>query len=1176
MMLKLAFRTFLENYFSRRRSLKRTIRRRPGFRKTLASTQYLEDRTLLSAVTWTGLGGDSNWSNGSNWDTANAPGANDTVTIGAGASVNLDTNVDVQDLIINGTLVGGIFDIQVSEDLSVGAVGVFSSSGEITLDGNQHANIAIDASATVSIQDLTIHKGNYSTVNIGEDFQVNGDLTLENLGAISGPGKILVNQNVTTYDTSVSGNGTIVMNGVGTLAAGVNAGDISNLEITGDVTIDGTHTISVTGDWTQTSGSVNTAGSTVQFERNANVNAVSHFDHVNLQMGNYDVLTATSLFVDGTLSLNNLGSISGTVNAAGDVTTNDASVSGSGTILMTGNGVTLSAGVDFGDLPNVEITGNVTIDPTHVLSVTGDWTQTTGSVNTAGSTVQFERNATVNAKSVFDNVNLKMGNYDALTVVDLDVNGNLALENLGSIVGADLTVAGDVITSDNSISGNSSIIMDGGSNAILRATVAGAEVPDLIIKKGSYATVAVEGDVQVDGDLTLISLRGIDGPGRILVNQNVTTSDTSVGGNGTIVMNGTGTLSATQDGADVPSIVIDTAGAVTIDPAYIVAVSGDWTEVSGTVHTAGSTVQFEGPTTVNAATAFDNVNVRMGSYDTLHAVDLDVDGNLYLISLRGIDGTVTVGGDVTTRDTSVNGGTIVMDGTGSLAAEFDGADVPNLVINSNGVITIDPAHVVAVTGDWTQVHGSVVTTGSTVQFEGPTTVDAASAFNDVIVRMGSYDTLSVIDMDVNGDLTLKSLRDINGADITVAGDVITSDTSVTGDSTIVMDGYDATLQATVNGADLPNLEIKKWSAEVVTVLGDVQVNGDLSLTSMKDLNGPGRILVKGDLNLQDTQIGGSGTIVMNGTGSVRALVDYADLPTLVIDTNHTVTLDPDHIISVTGNWDLVSGNVVTTGSTVQFQGNTNVDSSIAFENVIISMGSADTLNSNDLYVNGDLTINSLKAINGNIYVSGNVTTGDTSVGGSGTIVMTGTGTIAATVDGADLPSLEINSAGTVTIDAGHVLSVTGNWTEIAGTVMTTGSTVQFQGNTTVDAASAFNNVILSMGSADTLFLSQDMDINGDLTINSLSQVQGARFLLAGNLDVNDAGVYGSPKFVMDGTGTIQTVEAVGPSSLGSASFEILDSKTGDDAQLLSDVDALDVVFSGGASLDQNGFLLNGV
>ena len=639
-------------------------------------------------------------------------------------------------------------------------------------------------------------------------------------------------------------------------------------------------------------------------------------------------------------------------------------------------------------------------------------------------------------------------------------------------------------------------------------------------------------------------------------------------------MDGIGTLSSEVNAGDVPSIEI--TGDVTIASGNTIAVTGDWTQTSGTVHSAGSTVQFEGPTTVNAATAFDNVNVRMGSYDTLHAVDLDVDGNLYLISLRGIDGTVTVGGDVTTRDTSVNGGTIVMDGTGSLAAEFDGADVPNLVINSNGVITIDPAHVVAVTGDWTQVHGSVVTTGSTVQFEGPTTVDAASAFNDVIVRMGSYDTLSVIDMDVNGDLTLKSLRDINGADITVAGDVITSDTSVTGDSTIVMDGYDATLQATVNGADLPNLEIKKWSAEVVTVLGDVQVNGDLSLTSMKDLNGPGRILVKGDLNLQDTQIGGSGTIVMNGTGSVRALVDYADLPTLVIDTNHTVTLDPDHIISVTGNWDLVSGNVVTTGSTVQFQGNTNVDSSIAFENVIISMGSADTLNSNDLYVNGDLTINSLKAINGNIYVSGNVTTGDTSVGGSGTIVMTGTGTIAATVDGADLPSLEINSAGTVTIDAGHVLSVTGNWTEIAGTVMTTGSTVQFQGNTTVDAASAFNNVILSMGSADTLFLSQDMDINGDLTINSLSQVQGARFLLAGNLDVNDAGVYGSPKFVMDGTGTIQTVEAVGPSSLGSASFEILDSKTGDDAQLLSDVDALDVVFSGGASLDQNGFLLNGV
>jgi hypothetical protein len=646
-------------------------------------------------------------------------------------------------------------------------------------------------------------------------------------------------------------------------------------------------------------------------------------------------------------------------------------------------------------------------------------------------------------------------------------------------------------------------------------------------------------------------------------------------------MDGTGTLSSEVDAGDVPSLVIDTAGVVTIAGGNTIAVTGDWTEVSGTVITAGSTVQFEGPTTVNAATAFDNVNLRMGSYDTLHATSLDVDGNLYLISLRGIDGTVTVGGDVTTRDTSVIGGTIVMDGTGSLAAEVDGADVPNLVINTNGVITIDPAHIVAVTGDWTQVHGTVHTAGSTVQFEGPTTVDAATAFNDVILRMGSYDTLTVIDMDVDGDLMLHSLRDINGANITVAGDVITSDTSVTGNSTIVMDGFDATLQATVNGADLPNLEIAKWSGEVITVLGDVQVNGDLTLTGMKNLNGPGRILVKGDLNLHDSNIGGSGTIVMNGTGSVRALVDYADLPSLVIDTSHTITLDPGHIISVTGNWDLVSGNVVTTGSTVQFQGNTNVDSAIAFENVLLSMESGDILNANDLYVNGDLTINGLNAINGNIYVNGNVTTGDTTVGGSGTIVMTGTGTIAATVDGADLPSLEINTAGTITIDAGHILSITGNWTEIAGTVITTGSTVQFQGNTTVDAASAFNNVLLNMESADILFLSQDMDINGNLTINNLSQIQGARFLLAGNLDVNDTGVYGSPKFVLDGTGAIQTIEAAGTNSLGHASFEILDSKVGDDAQLISDVDALDVVFAnvgvdGGATLDQNGFLLNGV
>src|SRR5579872_3497276 len=52
----------------------------------IAAVESLEPRTLLSAVTWTGDGGDMNWNTAANWSTNNVPnvtppGAGDDVTI---------------------------------------------------------------------------------------------------------------------------------------------------------------------------------------------------------------------------------------------------------------------------------------------------------------------------------------------------------------------------------------------------------------------------------------------------------------------------------------------------------------------------------------------------------------------------------------------------------------------------------------------------------------------------------------------------------------------------------------------------------------------------------------------------------------------------------------------------------------------------------------------------------------------------------------------------------------------------------------------------------------------------------------------------------------------------------------------------------------------------------------
>ena len=49
--------------------------------------EWMEPRTLLSAVSWTGGGGDNNWDTAANWNTDSVPGSGDDVTIAIAANV---------------------------------------------------------------------------------------------------------------------------------------------------------------------------------------------------------------------------------------------------------------------------------------------------------------------------------------------------------------------------------------------------------------------------------------------------------------------------------------------------------------------------------------------------------------------------------------------------------------------------------------------------------------------------------------------------------------------------------------------------------------------------------------------------------------------------------------------------------------------------------------------------------------------------------------------------------------------------------------------------------------------------------------------------------------------------------------------------------------------------------
>ena len=128
--------------------------------------EWMEPRTLLSSVTWTGDAGDNNWDTPTNWNTNNVPGSSDDVTINIPADV-------------------------VHSDAAADSINSLTSTEPLTISGG---SLSIAAASTTT-SNLTISGG---TLTGSGDITVSGLLTLTSgtlsgSGAINGDGGILIN-----------------------------------------------------------------------------------------------------------------------------------------------------------------------------------------------------------------------------------------------------------------------------------------------------------------------------------------------------------------------------------------------------------------------------------------------------------------------------------------------------------------------------------------------------------------------------------------------------------------------------------------------------------------------------------------------------------------------------------------------------------------------------------------------------------------------------------------------------------------------------------------------------------------------------------------------------------------------------------------------------------------------
>ena len=391
--------------------------------------EWMEPRTLLSAVTWTGTAGDNNWDTAANWSTDTIPGAADDVTINIAA------------------------DVVHSDDVS-DSINSLTSTEPLTISGG---SLSIAAASTTSAA-LTIDGGTLTGTGA---ITVGGLLTLTS-GTLSDSGTVTANGGIAINPAggSFALDGTTLTNAAGQTAtwsgaasgiAGSNGAVFNNLG-TFLAQNDGTFTGSSGGASFNNQGSFTKSGDVgeVDFGPQAAFN-VSGGGAVDVQSGTLGLLaggtdTGAGFTVASGTTLDFGGSTpfsldSGTTFSGAGSLTKDSST----TLLLPGNSpsftgtTTVSAGTLLVD-------GSQPASAVSVLSgSTLGGSGTVGAITTTGSTISpgdspgilnAQGNVTLDGTSTFtaelNGAAPGAGGYDQLNVTGaVNLGGSALVGSLG-------------------------------------------------------------------------------------------------------------------------------------------------------------------------------------------------------------------------------------------------------------------------------------------------------------------------------------------------------------------------------------------------------------------------------------------------------------------------------------------------------------------------------------------------------------------------------------------------------------------------------------------------------------------------------------------------------------------------------------------------------------------------
>jgi filamentous hemagglutinin family protein len=943
----------------------------------------------------------------------NTIGATGNATFTSGIGVNLAASTVGGALTVTATT-GNIID---SGAVSVGGTSTFTTSAA-------DADITLDTTSVTETVSL-------NTSGTGGDATLSGNAV--NLAASTVGGAL----DVTATTGNITDSGAISVGGTSTFTTSAADADITldTTSVTGSV---GLNTNGTGGDATFTSSSaVDLAASTI---------------------GGALAVTAGGAITDSG-NLNVTGDT--TLNAGGNNITLDSANNSFGTLLLTGNDVSIAENVAT-DLGASTVTGALSITSQGAITDSGTLAVTgTTTLDVGGNNITLD-----DAANTFGTL--------ALTGNDVSI-----VENAATDLGASTVTGALSITSQGAIT-------DSGTLAVTGTTTldAGGNNITLDDAANTFGTLALTGN-----DVSITENAATDLGASTITGALAISSQGAITDSGVVTVNGTSSFTSTQNNADITLDQVSPTGAVSLNTT---GATGNATFTSSSaVNLAASTIGGSLTVTSTApagAVITDSGTVTVGGDAAFTTTQTQADITLDTLDVAGNVAVTTTGNNVDVSLTGVGAptadislGNVSLSGVGST---FTVAAADGITINTGTIAT---------TG--TQTYNSPVTTagiatlessGGTLDFQSTLAVNAdltlrapTISFGAAVTPTGSP-TITLEPFDASANLNVASLgtgqlQDGFGAIVigrtdgtgtvnvgTLAfQDPVTIRTSATGaiavngaltgtdDASITLSGP-TTLSADVitTGQNITFNNATTLGAAGLTVSTGAAAAGNILFNST--LAGAGNGLTatagSGDITFSDT-VSGLGALIANSAGTT-AFNNTVQATSLTTDTGGTTTLNGD----VTTSGAQTYGDDVRLNSGVTLTTN---NSAVSFSGAVDSQA-------------GETNALTISSGAGNATFTGAV--GANRALAALTVNSTGTTAFDSTVQAT---SLTTDAGGTTTLNGDVTTSgaqVYGDAVQVNGdaTLATTNSAVTFD-STVNSQASETNNLTVTTGNGAVAF-----------------------------------------------------------------------------------------------------------